>query len=88
MNRQQRRAQARANKKNQNKEVEQKLGLFEKIPKNCLTCDKKFDKLNKEMVMSWSVVVREKEEEVRLYCPTCWDKATELAKKHFEAEMK
>jgi hypothetical protein len=30
------------------------------------------------MVMSWSVVVREKEEKVNLYCPECWAGALEL----------
>tara|TARA_Y100000004_G_C8833268_1_gene377138 strand:+ start:159 stop:431 length:273 start_codon:yes stop_codon:yes gene_type:complete len=80
MNRKQRRKQARENKKTKNKDVSEKLGLFEKIPKNCLTCDKKFDKLNKEMVMSWNVIVREKQGIVRLYCPDCWNKATQFAK--------
>ena len=43
-----------------------------------MTCDKPFDKKNKEMVMSWSVVVREQEGVVRLYCPDCWSKAIEI----------
>ena len=88
MNRKQRRERDRKLKKakKQSPDMEKKLGLFEKIPKNCLTCGKKFDRLNKEMVMSWSVVVREKQEKVRLYCPTCWDKAIEFTKKQFEKE--
>ena len=60
--------------------MEKKLDLFDKIPKKCLTCDKPFDKTDKEMVMSWNVIVREKEGKVRLYCPTCWDKAMQFAK--------
>ena len=80
MNRKQRRKQARENKKTKNKDVSEKLGLFEKIPENCLTCNKEFDKLNKEMVMSWNVIVREKQGIVRLYCPDCWNKATQFAK--------
>ena len=88
MNRAQRRARERALKKTGKKgsDMEQKLGLFEKIPKKCLTCDKKFDKLNKEMVMSWNVVVREKEGVVRLYCPECWDKAIQFTKKTIAQE--
>ena len=88
MNRKQRRERQRAIKKADKKgsEMEQKLGLFDKIPKNCLTCSEKFDKLNKEMVMSWNVVVREKEGKVRLYCPTCWDKAIEFTKKTLKVE--
>ena len=86
MNRKQRRARQRALKKagKQGSDMEQKLGLFEKIPKNCLTCNKEFDKKDKEMVMSWNVIVRQKEGQVRLYCPSCWDKAIEFTKKTYE----
>mgnify|MGYP003146915693 FL=1 len=60
------------------KELQKKVGLFSKLADHCLVCQKNFDKKNKEMVMSWSVVV--KEDEVRLYCPTCWERATNLIK--------
>ena len=82
MNRKQRRARQRTLKKvgKQGSEMEQKLGLFDKLPENCLTCHKEFDKKDKEMVMTWNVIVREKEGKVRLYCPTCWDKAIKFAK--------
>jgi hypothetical protein len=64
-------------------QVGEKLGLFDKIPKECLTCMKPFDKKDKQMVMSWSVVVREDEGVVRLYCPTCWKKAQDfIAQSH------
>jgi len=59
-------------------DLEKKVGLFDKLPKQCTNCDKPFDKKNKEMAMTWSVVVREKEELVRLYCPDCWDKANKI----------
>ncbi len=80
MNRAQRRALAKTTKQktSQESEADKKLGLFEKIPKECLTCRKPFDKTNKQMVMSWSVVVREAEGVVRLYCPTCWKKAKDF----------
>jgi predicted RNA-binding Zn-ribbon protein involved in translation (DUF1610 family) len=52
--------------------------MFNKIPDSCLTCDKEFDKKNKEMVMTWNVVVNRQKEEVRLYCPDCWNKAKKL----------
>ena len=82
MNRKQRRQRQRQIKKAGKKgtELEQKLGLFDKIPKKCLTCEKPFDKSNKEMVMSWNVVIREKEGKVRLYCPQCWNDAIKFAK--------
>ncbi len=88
MNRKQRRERDRMLKKagKQGSEMETKLGLFDKIPKKCLTCNKEFDKTDKEMVMTWSVVVREKEGKVRLYCPTCWNKAIEFTKKNFNEE--
>ena len=88
MNRKKRRERERMLKKagKQGSEMEQKLGLFDKIPDNCLTCNKDFDKKNKEMVMNWNVVVREREGKVRLYCPTCWDKAIEFTKKTIEQE--
>tara|TARA_R110002096_G_scaffold262750_1_gene456233 strand:- start:208 stop:483 length:276 start_codon:yes stop_codon:yes gene_type:complete len=78
MNRKQRRAAAKQAKQDGNEELSQKIGLFDKIGDSCLTCDKPFDKKNKEMVMSWSVVVREQEGVVRLYCPDCWSKAIEI----------
>jgi hypothetical protein len=60
------------------KELQKKVGLFTKLEDCCLVCQKDFDKKNKEMVMSWSVVV--KEDKVRLYCPECWDRAVNLIK--------
>ena len=64
--------------KNSKKDFSKKVGLFNKIPDLCLTCNKEFDKKNKEMVMSWNVVVNRQKEEVRLYCPECWNKAKKL----------
>jgi hypothetical protein len=73
-----RRAKENEAKKNFNKEFKKKVGLFSKLSDQCLVCEKDFDKKNKDMVMSWSVVV--KEETVRLYCPECWDRAQALIK--------
>ncbi len=58
------------------KELQKKVGLFSKLEDHCLVCQKGFDKKSKDMVMSWSVVV--KEEKVRLYCPECWTRAKQL----------
>ncbi|MDB4335938.1 hypothetical protein N9989_00535 [bacterium] len=65
----------RAKKKVAEKQMAKTLGLFEKIPSNCLSCEKPYDKANKEHVTSWSVTVRESEGKVNLYCPTCWEGA-------------
>ena len=39
-----------------------------------------FDKKDKEMVMSWYVVVRKEKEIVNLYCPECWGRSLSLIK--------
>ena len=88
MNRQQRRAAAKQAKKDGTEEVAEKVALFGKLEDKCLVCAKPFDKKDKEMVMSWNVVVREKEGKVNLYCPTCWERAQsviEQARKMVEA---
>ena len=78
MNREQRRAAARQAKKDGNEELAEKVVLFGKLGDECLVCNKPFDKKDREMVMSWSAVVREKEDKVNLYCPECWSGAIEL----------
>tara|TARA_E500000305_G_C3958482_1_gene205847 strand:- start:219 stop:509 length:291 start_codon:yes stop_codon:yes gene_type:complete len=78
MNRAQRRAaakNAKKAKKNENSEVQEKMAMFGKLGDECLVCHASFDKKDKQQVMSWSVVVRNDTEEVRLYCPHCWNKA-------------
>ena len=83
MNRAQRRALAKTKKLKTSKSMNttEQISLFGKLPDHCLTCDAPFDKKNKSMVMSWNVVVREKEGIVRLYCPDCWSKARKIAEK-------
>jgi nitrate/TMAO reductase-like tetraheme cytochrome c subunit len=78
MNRKQRRSAEKQMKKDGNEEMEEKVALFGKLGDECLICDRPFDKKDKEMVMSWSVVVREKEDKVNLYCPDCWTGAIEM----------
>jgi hypothetical protein len=64
-------------------DLEKKIGLFDKLPKQCTNCLCPYDKNDKEMAKTWTVVVREKENKVNLYCPKCWDDAQKLI-----AEMK
>ena len=59
-------------------DFEKKVGLFDKLPKQCTNCDKLYDKKSKKMAKTWTVVVREKENKVNLYCPTCWNNAHKL----------
>jgi Zn finger protein HypA/HybF involved in hydrogenase expression len=73
-------------KKEVEKEIKEKLGLFNRLPEKCLTCEEPFDKKNKDQVFTWNVVVNKKEDIVRLYCPSCWEKAQEIIK-GFAAQM-
>jgi len=62
--------------------MKQQLNMFDKIPSACLTCEKPFDKLNKEDVKSFRVVVRESQGKVHLYCDGCWQKATTIVESY------
>jgi len=74
------RKQRRALKKNKT-DISEKVALFDKLPNECLACQKPFDKKNREMVFTWNVVIREGNT-VRLYCPECWSMATDTVKKY------
>lgn len=76
----------RKKKKSAEKDMSEKMGLFDRIPQECSACTKPFDKKSKEMVSTWRVVVREKEKLVRIYCPSCWEKATNLINEVMENE--
>ena len=75
MNRKQR-SELQRNKDSQ--DIQEQVALFNKLPDHCLTCEKPYDKNNKEMAMTWSVVVHGEEEVVRLYCTECWEKAKKI----------
>ena len=72
------------NKKMAEKELLKKVELFGSLSDKCLTCEKPFDKLNREQVMTWNVVVRQREEKVNLYCPACWNTAMNIIKEYNE----
>jgi ribosomal protein L44E len=57
------------------RDIPEKVALFEKIPNECNACTKPFNKENRMQVATWSVVVRNDINQVRLYCPDCWEKA-------------
>jgi len=65
-------------KKKMEKELQEKMGMFDKLPDACDACKKAFNKKDKNMVQSWNVVIREAEGIVRLYCPECWTMARKL----------
>ena len=59
------------------KEMAQKMNMFDKIPDACMSCDRDFDKKDKDMITSWTVVIRKEQEQVNLWCPECWVRARE-----------
>ena len=70
--------------KENEKELKQKLNMFDKLGDCCLTCNKPFDKKDKEQVKSWFVVVKNAENSVKTYCPDCWGKATKLVEEYYQ----
>ena len=78
------RKMARNKEKRAKKYLKQKIGLFDKLEDECLTCQKPFDKNSKEHAQSWFVAVRKQEGKVNLYCPECWNKAQEIIKDYGE----
>ena len=72
------RNKAKRDKKQVEKAMEQKLMMFDKLGDHCAACQKPFDKKSKEHASSWNVIVREKEQVVRLYCPNCWETAVSV----------
>jgi len=60
------------------KKMAKQLMMFDMLGDSCAACEEPYDKESKEHATTWKVVVREKEEIVRLYCPECWGKANKL----------
>lgn len=79
MNRKQRRALQKKTNKDTTQKFADKILQFDKLPDECSSCLKPYDKTNKEMAMTWNVVVRD-ETTIRLYCPDCWNKAMAAVK--------
>ena len=76
MNRKQRRAVKKQMGAESQDKMATQIAQFGKLPQACDACQKEFDKKNKEMVQSWSVVV--KQEVVRLFCTECINKTKEV----------
>ena len=69
---------ARNKAKKAKKRMAEQISMFEALGDECAACQLPFDKKSKEHASTWKVVVREKENVVRLYCPECWDKAIQI----------
>jgi len=75
VNRKQRRALAKQQRKKGENDLADKMMLFDKLPEMCTACEKPFDKKDRKMLSTWNVAVRESENRVNLYCPSCWQMA-------------
>ena len=72
MNRKQRRTLQKMAGKTATSTLDLMLGIGDK----CLTCDAPFDRMSKEMAMTWFIEVYKEAKETRLYCPACQEKRT------------
>ena len=87
MNRKQRRALEKKLKADATENLSEKISLFNQLEEECLACAIPFDKQNREMVETWSVIVREdKDPPVRLYCPDCWEKAQTIVREYMSQQ--
>ena len=68
---------ARKQEKEAKKQMAKKMNIFDSLPDKCTTCDKPFDKKSKEDTNTWHVTVFEEAEKVGLFCPTCWEAASD-----------
>jgi hypothetical protein len=89
MSRRERRAMEKSVGAKASKTIADKVTQFGRLPQKCDACQEPFDKRDKEMVQSWSVVT--KQEVVRLFCPHCIRKAKEalesVSKKDIETSV-
>ena len=63
----------KAQAEQQQQQLKKQMSMFDRLPKTCNVCGKEFPK-TREAHMSWRVTVRNKEQQVRLFCPNCQDK--------------
>jgi hypothetical protein len=61
VNRKQRRALERKTGSKVAQNFSDKISQFGKLPDQCTTCDKPFDKKDRDMLASWNVVVRQEQ---------------------------
>ena len=69
------------------KDLNEKVGLFDKLQDQCLVCEKPFDKKSKEHAQTWFVTVREEQGVVNLYCPECWGTAQKVIEEFSNKEV-
>ena len=73
----------KAQAQQQEEHLKKQMNMFDRLPKTCSACTKEFPK-TREAHMTWRVTVRNKEQQVRLFCPDCLDKARKLVENNNE----
>jgi uncharacterized protein with PIN domain len=68
------RKQRRALGKMVNKQAASSIDLMLGIADHCLTCNKPFDRMSKEMARSWFIEVYKENAMTCLFCPECYQK--------------
>jgi len=58
-------------KKDLGKQIKKQVSLFGRLPDECSSCGKTFDKKSREDHMTWQVRAYETEKSVQLWCPAC-----------------
>ena len=80
MNRETRRAMNKKMGAENTENIAEKISQFNKLPESCSACQEPFDKKDKDMALSWNVVV--KQDVIRLFCPACIKKTQEILDEH------
>ena len=84
MDKKQKKKLKRATKKKKDKasaqatqeKIKKQMGMFDRLPTKCSSCDKNFPK-TREAHMTWKVKVVTEKQKVWLYCPECQAKVNE-----------
>ena len=76
MNRKQRRQIKKVMGEDSMEQLADKVFQYTKLPENCSSCHKEYDKTNKEMAMTWKITARQ--DRIRLFCPDCLEKVREV----------
>ena len=63
--------------------IQKQMNMFDRMPSKCSACSKPFPR-DREAHMTWQVVVRNQEQQVRLFCPECQEKARKIVENNNE----
>lgn len=77
----------KAQAQQQQEQLKKQMNMFDRLPQTCSACEVPFPK-TREAHMSWKVVVRNQEQQVRLFCPACLEKASKLVEEQSVTEQK